>query len=311
MNHLLRDRGILLTLISTIGFSTYPILGKYVFSGGANLATTLFVRFTLAALVFWIIAYRLEGTPKLNARLWITLILLGAIGYASMSGLYLTASKFISTSLAALIFYTYPMIVAILSVVTKQESFSKSKITGLLISSTGLILVLGLNLKGVSIIGILLALAASITYSIYILTSNYVLKEISPLFCAAVISSSAAASYGLFGATMGFTWHLPSTTWFGILGIALFCSILAMLTFFYGVKVIGPTSASVISSLEPIMTIAFAALLFGERLTLLQSLGGILVVLGGMATVFNSEQKPSPLLESANQPSCTDFKNLF
>jgi len=305
MNHTLRNRGILLTIISTIGFSTYPIFGKYVFSGGANLSTTLFVRFALAALFFWIISHRLEGIPKLKAKLWITLIIMGAIGYASMSGLYLLSVKFIPTSLAALLLYTYPMIVAVLSVISKQETFSKYKITGLFICSAGLILVLGLNLKGVNLMGILLAIGASVTYSLYIVAANFVLKEISPLLSSAVIASSAAVTYGLIGVASGFTWHLSSTTWLGILGIAFFCSILAMLTFFYGVKLIGPTSASVISSLEPIMTIAFAALFFQERLTLLQSLGGILVILGGLVTVFNSE-KPSPLRESTTQPTYID-----
>lgn len=305
MNHSLRNRGILLTILSTIGFSTYPILGKYVFSGGANLSTTLFIRFALSALIFWIIAYRLEKIPKLEAKLWITLILMGAIGYASMSGLYLSSVNFIPTSLAALIFYTYPMIVAILSVISKLETFSKSKITGLFISSIGLILILGLNLKGVNLKGILLACGASITYSIYIITGSFVLKKISPLLSAAVISLSAAVTYGFVGVIVGFTWHLSSTTWLGILGIAVFCSILAMLTFFYGVKVIGPTSASVISSLEPIMTIAFAALLFKERLTLIQGLGGLLVILGGIVTVYYSA-KPSPLRELTNQPTCAD-----
>jgi len=305
MNHTLRNRGILLTIISTIGFSTYPIFGKYVFSGGANLSTTLFVRFALAALFFWIISYRLEGIPKLKAKLWITLIIMGAIVYASMSGLYLLSVKFIPTSLAALLLYTYPMIVAILSVISKQEAFSKYKITGLFICGAGLILVLGLNLKGVNLMGILLAIGASVTYSLYIVAANFVLKEISPLLSSAVIASSAAVTYGLIGITSGFTWHLSSTTWLGILGIAVFCSILAMLTFFYGVKVIGPTSASVISSLEPIMTIIFAALFFQERLSLLQGLGGILVILGGLVTVFNSE-KPSPLRESTSQPTYMD-----
>lgn len=305
MNHSHRNRGILLTIISTLGFSTYPILGKYVFSGGANLTTTLFIRFTLAALFFWIIAYRLEGIPKLKTKLWVTLILMGAIGYASMSGLYLTAAKFISTSLAALIFYTYPMIVAILSVISKQETFSKSKIKGLFIISMGLILVLGLNFKGINLVGILLAIGTSITYSIYIVTSNFVLKEISPLFSAAVISSSAAVTYGLVGVSSGFTWYLSPSTWLGILGIAVFCSILAMLTFFYGVKMIGPTSASIISSLEPIMTIALAALFFQERLTHLQFLGGLLVILGGIVTIFNSET-PYPMQDSKTQSTFVD-----
>ena len=193
--------------------------------------------------------------------------------------------------------YSYPIIVATLSIVTKQESFSWQKAIGVLISSLGLILVLGLNLKGVNFTGVLLAFGASLVYSLYIIAGSFVLKEISPLLSTAVISSSAAVTYGFVGLGLGFTWNLSLPTWIGILGIALFCTILAMLTFFYGVKAIGPTSASVISTLEPIMTFIIAAFLFKERLTVIQGFGGILVILGGIRAVYNSghpiPQKPS------------------
>lgn len=282
MKHSIRNRGILLTVISTFGFSLYPILGKLVFSGGANLYTTLFVRFTLGALFFWIVMYFRERIPKLNPRSWIILLFMGGIMYASMSGLYLSSVLYIPASLAALIFYTYPMLVSILSIVAKQEAFSWPKMIGVLISSVGLILVLGLSFKGVNPLGVLLAFGAAITYSCYIITGNIVLKEVSPLLISAVVSTGAAVTYGLAGARLGYTWHLSFSTWLEIFGIGLFCSILAILTFFYGLKAIGPTTASVISTLEPLMTFVFAALLFAERLSVIQGMGGILVILGGL-----------------------------
>jgi drug/metabolite transporter (DMT)-like permease len=300
MNRSLRNRGILLTLVSTIGFSLYPILGKFVFSGGANLSTALFFRFFLSALIFWAIALTYEGIPKLKLRIWIILLLMGGIGYASMSGLYLSSVSYIPASLAALLLYTYPIIVAVLSIVTRQESFSWHKIIGVLISSFGLVFVLGLNFNTVNLTGVLLAFGASLVYSLYIIAGNYVLKEISPLLSTAVICSSASVTYAIAGLSTSFTWNLPLLTWIEILGIAVFCSILAMLTFFYGVKAIGPTSASVISTLEPILTFLFAALLFDERFTMIQGLGGILVIFGGIRAVYNSNksvsENPSTLL---------------
>lgn len=58
--------GVLAILVSTLGFSFYPIFGKYVFAGGASLATVLFVRFLLAAVVFWLIVLWQEGVPRLR-----------------------------------------------------------------------------------------------------------------------------------------------------------------------------------------------------------------------------------------------------
>jgi drug/metabolite transporter (DMT)-like permease len=305
MNEPLKTKGILLTLISTIGFSTYPILGKFVFTGGANFATTLFFRFCLAAFIFWLIAFFYEGIPKLQSKVWITLILMGAIVYASMSGLYLASVNYIPASLAALILYTYPIIVAILSVATKQEALSKSKIIGLLISSAGLVLILGFNFKGINPLGVLLAFGAAVTYSVYIIIGNSVLKHVEIILSSAVIATSSAVTYGLIGVQTGFTWDLSYSTWLGLLGMSAFCSILAMLTFFKGLRAIGPTSASVISSLEPLMTFAFAAILFKERLTLLQGFGGILVILGGLSAVYTSKK-----LSTLPKTNTSKFNNL-
>lgn len=305
MNRSLRNRGILITIISTLGFSTYPILGKFIFAGGANLNTTLLIRFTLGAVFFWFFTFLKEGIPKLKPSLWIILIAMGGIGYASMSGLYLSSVLFIPASLAALILYTYPMLVAVFSVLAKQEKFSWSKMIGVLISSVGLILILGLNFKGVNLTGILLAFGASLFYSLYIVAGSFVLREISPLLSTAVISTAAALTYALFGIGNGFTLELSPSTWLGILGIAFFCTILAMLTFFYGIKMIGPTAASVISSLEPILTFCLAAFLFQERLTLIQGLGGLFVILGGLKAVSHSEKASSLLIENSSQKSYT------
>jgi len=64
-----------------------------------------------------------------------------------------------------------------------------------------------------------------------------------------------------------------------------------MLTFFQGIKRIGATSASIISTMEPVMTVILAVMLFNEHLTLLQAVGGIFVVMGGILAVLSPAPK--------------------
>lgn len=286
--------GVLAILISTLGFSVYPILGKYVFSGGAGLSTILFVRFTLAALFFWTITLWREGFPRLTLKLWLTLWGMGGVGYSLMAGLYLTSVRFIPASLAALLLYAYPIIVTVIAVVIKQEEFSRLKLVGLLVSTLGLVLVLGLALQGINFTGVILALGSALVYAIYILIGNRVLQTTTPLVSTTLISTSAALTYGIMGLPMGgTTWNLSWGTWMGIGGIATFSTIIAMLTFFEGMKRIGATSASIISTLEPVMTVGLAVVLLDEHLTLLQVVGGIFVVLGGILAVLSPERKAS------------------
>ncbi|WP_407309278.1 hypothetical protein [Desulfosporosinus sp. SB140] len=71
--------GVILIFVSTLGFSVYPILGKFVFAGGAALSTVLFVRFVLAALIFWTIVFLREGFPRLPRKTWVTLWGMGGL----------------------------------------------------------------------------------------------------------------------------------------------------------------------------------------------------------------------------------------
>lgn len=291
--------GVLLILISALGFSVYPILGKYVFIGGAGLSTVLFVRFTIAALFFWVLTIWREGFPRLPLKIWLILWGMGGICYSSMSGFYLTSVRYIPVSLAALIFYSYPIIVTVIAVLTKQEKFSKYKLLGLLLSTFGLVLVLGVAMKGINSLGVILALASAIVYGTYIIIGNKVLKTTTPLVTITLISTFAALTYGIIGLTMGgIPWNLAWNTWLGIGGIAFFSTVVAMLTFFHGMRLIGATSSSIISTMEPVMTVIFAVIYFDEHLTLLQASGGIFVVMGGILAVLSPTQNVIPDLDS-------------
>lgn len=278
--------GLIAILISTLGFALYPIFGKVVFSGGASLATVLFMRFLFGALIFWGLTIWREGLPRLTKSNLLTLWLLGGIGYAGQAGLYLSAVNLIPASMAALLLYIYPTLVTVVALASNQEKLSIFKISGLLFSILGLILVLGLSSKGLNGFGVLFAVGAATVYAVYIMVSNRVLESVSPLLSSAVISSAACITYGLSGFVQGFTWDISVTTWLGILGIAVFSTVIAILSFFWGLKKVGPTTASIVSTLEPVITVGLAVMFLGERLTPVQALGAVCVILGAILAAW-------------------------
>lgn len=284
--------GVLLIVISALGFSVYPILGKYIFAGGADLCTVLFVRFTFAALTFWTITLWKEGFPRLALKTWLTLWGMGGICYSLMAGLYLTSVRYIPASLAALLLYAYPLIVTVLAVLTNQEKFSGYKFIGLLISTLGLVLVLGVAWQGINVLGVMLALGSAFVYAIYILIGNQVLKMTTTLVSTSLISTSAALTYGIVGLTFNrMTWNLSWGTWLGIGGIIVFSTLIAMITFFQGMERIGATSASILSTLEPVLTVCLAVIFLNEHLTFFQAIGGIFVIMGGVLAVLSPNTK--------------------
>jgi drug/metabolite transporter (DMT)-like permease len=221
---------------------------------------------------------------------------MGALGYVGQSFSYLTAIKYASAGLVALLLYLYPIFVAILSTIFLHEKLTRVKIIALVIAFIGTLLTVGPG--GGQITGILLALAAALIYSIYIIVGTNVMKHVSAVQSSTVIFASAAIVYGLLTLANGA--HLPASDagWQAILGIVVVSTIIPVVTFLAGLERIGPTNAAMLSTLEPVVTVLLAAWLFGESLLPIVLLGGglilVAVVVLTRAELQNADSQVAP-----------------
>lgn len=134
-------------------------------------------------------------------------------------------------------------------------------------------------------LGAALGLAAALVYSAYILTSQGVAGRIGPLALSTLVCTGAAATLTLGGMVGGdIDMGGVSATGYGWLaGIALVSTVGAIGLFFAGLERVGPTAASILSTLEPVVTVMLAFLVFGESLGPTQLAGGTLVLLAVLA----------------------------
>jgi drug/metabolite transporter (DMT)-like permease len=122
-------------------------------------------------------------------------------------------------------------------------------------------------------------LAAAVIYSAYIITGARYTSGLSPIYSSAVIITSAALVYAIWGVLSG-ELHLGVSA-LGLLwalGLALVSTVIAITLFFAGLRLVGPTRASIISTLEPAVTVALAAAVLNEAITIEQLLGGALIL---------------------------------
>lgn len=268
-------------VLSAAGFATMAIFVKFAYAAGANLVTILSFRFSLAAVFFILVLYRRGVSLRLNKKMTLSLLAMGGLGYGSTSAFFAGSLHYLPASLSAMLLYTFPAIVSLLSFLTGEERFTRVKGAALAVCLVGLILTLGVSFANISLLGILLGLAAAVTYSVYIVIGNRLLKNTDTLLATGYICSAAAIVYTATGlATASLQFSLPYSAWASIVAIAVFPTIVGILFFFAGLKKIGPTSASIISTLEPAITVLLSILLLGEHITLLQLAGGILVLCG-------------------------------
>ncbi|QGN48145.1 DMT family transporter [Micromonospora sp. WMMD558] len=285
-----------LCLVSAACFGAMAIFGKFAYDAGVSPGALLLVRFSLAAALLGVLLLLRPGlrraepgahgglpagrAPAGHGRVLATAIGLGAIGYATQAGLFFSALQLMDASLLSLILYTYPVLVTVGAVLLGRDRLTPGRSAALVAASGGALLVL-LGAGGVSFhpLGALLAFGSAITYTIYILVADTVVHRLPPVVLSALVMAGAA---GTLGARAGFTggvdlgFGLPG--WFWLACIAGVSTVLAMLTFFAGLKRTGPSTAAILSTFEPVVTTALAALTLGESLTPVQLAGGALVL---------------------------------
>jgi len=234
------------------------------------------LRFGISAILMGaLLILRHESLPR--GRTLLQLVGMGAIGYVGQSFSYLTAIRYASAGLVALLLYLYPAFVALLSSLFLHEKITCIKALALGIALAGTALTV--SPEGGQLPGILLALAAAVIYSFYIIVGTHVMQKVSALQSSTVIFASAGLVYGVLTAVNGP--HLPvgPSGWWLIVGIVLIATVVPVVTFLAGLQRIGPTNASMLSTLEPVVTVILAALLLQDALKPLTLLGGGLILI--------------------------------
>jgi len=267
--------GILLIAISAASFGTLAIFGRYAYADGMDTFTVLFIRFGISA-VFMTIVLLLRKEHLPSGQIFAQLIGMGALGYVGQSFLYMTAIKYASSGLVALLLYLYPMFVFILSVLVLHEKATSVKVIALILALVGSALTVDPN--GGQLIGALMAIAAALIYSIYIIVGTNVMKHVSAIQSSTIIFASAGAVFGILAFTNGTHFPASNSGWFAMLGMIVFSTIIAVATFLAGLEMVGPTNAAMLSTLEPVVTVLLAAWLFGERLMPIVMVGGGLIL---------------------------------
>ncbi|GIJ48413.1 hypothetical protein Val02_52990 [Virgisporangium aliadipatigenens] len=281
--------GAFLCLLSAACFGVMAVFGKLAFDAGVPLDALLLVRFTLAAAILVPLASA-RRDPMPRGRLLVTAFGLGAVGYAAQAGLFFSALRRMDAALLSLVLYTFPIFVTVGAVLLGRDRFTAGRVVALVAASGGTLLVLlGAGAAAVDPFGVVLGFGAALTYTAYILVADGTVRRIAPVPLAALVMSGAAVTLWLRAlGTGGVGLSFGAAGWLWLGCIAVVSTVAAMLTFFAGLRRVGPSSAAILSTFEPVVTVAAAAVVLGESLRPTQFAGGVLVLVA--ATVVASRR---------------------
>jgi len=269
--------GRLLGLLAATVLGLNTTFARLAYDAGSNPVTVLGGRFLACTLLIGI-AVILLGRPFVIPRgSRLPTLSVTAIGFIGPT-CYLWSVVFLPVSLAALLFYTFPLIVAVISHFQEGARLGPMRIGSFLLAFTGLVIALSPSLSELDWRGIALASVAAVSTAVTFILSRRLVSELGVFtFTMYMSAGSVVLIMGIILLVGGIA--LPENTigWTGLSGAA-FGFVVGILAMFTAIKHVGSATAAMLLNLEPLITILAAAIVLGERLTMLQFTGGIMVV---------------------------------
>lgn len=273
--------GVALILCSGVGFATLGVLGVVAGDTGLSIPTILFFRFALATVVVWAFFGARGRIERLRGRALAIGLALGAVGYATMGGLYFVGLEFMTAGMVAIVLYTYPAFVLLLAAVVLDEPVGRRRLVALVVTLGGIALITGADPAAADPRGIGIVLVAAVVYAVYITVSRTTLQGVGAPTLTAHVMPAAAGTFLVVGTVTG-TLAIPSgvTEWGLIVGIAVLSTAIPIFTFFAGLSRLGAGPAAILSAIEPVATVVLGVLFLAEPVSAVVVAGGALVLLG-------------------------------
>jgi drug/metabolite transporter (DMT)-like permease len=288
--------GALLIVVAASSFGVLGPIARYADEAGVASLTLVTWRAGVGAIVVLIfLALRAAG----GTRLWkpwrelprrdLLLMSLSAPTNALLNLAMFIAFIRIGIALSLLIFYVYPALVALASVIWFGERLDRLRWGALAISMTGVVLVVAGagDLGSLDLLGIGLAGAAALAQMFYALAAHHGFRAVPGAQAAASTMGGAALIYLVIFAVLGRLSEIGqplaslAALWpvmvAGVIGAGL-----ATVCFIAGIRLLGAPRATILSTLEPVVGVALAAILFGTVPTALQLVGGGLIITAGI-----------------------------
>lgn len=263
-------------LLSSTGFGAMAIFARVAYDTGAEPIAILPWRFGIAAAVLAAMA-ALRRSPLPERRRLVGLLAAGGIGYTAQAICFFTALEHASAGLVALLLYLHPALVAILAVTFMRERFTARRAGGVALALAGTALTIG-PLGSGSQLGVALGLGAAAVYSIYIVVNARLTRGVDPIVAAALICLGATTTSSILGLLVRPAAPTGARGWLAVVAIALASTVLAISLYFVGLQRLGPTDAATVSTFEPVVTVALAAVVLHETITPLQLIGGAVIL---------------------------------
>jgi drug/metabolite transporter (DMT)-like permease len=276
-----KTRGVILIMLAALSFGLVPLSARIAYANGLTPYSFILFRSIIAAGVLFALLKHKGLSLRVQPGHLTTLFKASFFGYCMMMITLYVAYNYMASGIATTVHYVYPVATMIGAVFFFGETINPRKIAALLISLVGIYLLVGGASSGFSVTGASLAFVSGLFYAYYILTVSYSqIKELNSFVLVFYVSLFNALTLFIICIFTGdLTLDFNATALFSVVAITIVVNILGMVALQEGLKIIPPSTATILSTFEPLTSLVIGVALLNETLSWYHGAGSVLVLI--------------------------------
>jgi drug/metabolite transporter (DMT)-like permease len=281
--------GIGSAILSALLFGTSPVVAALAYAGGSNGMTMTFTRSLFSIPFLFLIAKAMKVSLRVRKRELITLFIVSVAGNFATTVMLYSSFQYIGIGLATVLHYLSPVIIMLINIVLFKEKAKSWKILSLFLAFVGM-LTFFTRSGGTLFLGTLLALGSAVSYAIIFLSVEHTtlntLHHVTLTFYTSLFVSIVSFIVGQASGLLNLRMTLSAWGYSVILALMVGVAAFALLN--RAIVLVGSSTTSVISMLEPLTGIVVGSLILKESYSLTNWIGCALILLGAaIVSIFS------------------------
>lgn len=272
-----RVAGIILILASAVAFAIGPTAAKVAFDNGSNVLTVGTLRGVIGATLLGLLVVLFRQGFRISRAAWRWCLACSGFS-ALMTYGFIGSVAHIPVSVAVLIFFVHPIVIAVIIHWRGGDRLTGGKLILALAAFAGLALALAPTFGTLAPDGIVLAALAAFAVCGVILCGARAQRHATSTQVNFYVTALGGMLFALVTSVLG-EWSLPSNAlgWLGVAGAGVGIAV-GLLTFFASLRYLGAVRATMLSNIEPLLSILLAAVILGQWLRPVQWIGAAVMI---------------------------------
>ena len=280
-------KGYLCAFISAFTYGLIPLFMIPIKKAESfSVDATLFYRFLIASGAILLFLCYQKQRLRISLREGLIMSILGLLYALSAEFLFL-AYDYLSPGIASTIFFSYPIIVALVLVLFYKEKITFPTILSLLLVVAGVGVLSIKEGSTINYVGLGISLLGALVYALYILIINKVRIEASGVKISFYSMLFSSLYFWVKTLILGESIAIPSLSLVGDITLfAMITTSLSLVALVYAVRYIGSTPTAIMGAFEPIVAVRISVGLCGEALTSSLIIGGMVIIAGVLIDII-------------------------